>query len=72
VGAGTFFTVVVDGTVIDSHESVDGEQAALQQAIESAEVLARGGETVEVYRNDMAGEIGRPGPVLVHTARAST
>jgi hypothetical protein len=68
LGDGTFFTVVVNGTVIDSHQSVDGEEVALQRAIESAEVLARGGDMVEVYRNELAGEIGRPGPVLVHTA----
>lgn len=66
---GTFFTVVVGGTVLDSHESIDGEGTALQRAIASAEALARSGETAEVYRNEPAGEIGRAGPQLVHTAR---
>jgi hypothetical protein len=69
MGGGAFYTVVVDGTVVDSHESVDGDAVARQQAIASAETLARGGDTVEVYRNQVAGEIGRPGPELVHTAR---
>jgi hypothetical protein len=27
---------------------------------------------VEVYRNHALGDIGRPGPELVHTARASS
>jgi hypothetical protein len=67
--AGSFYTVVVDGTVIDSHESVDGDAGALRQAIASADALAQGGQTAEVYRNEVAGEIGRPGPELVHTAR---
>jgi hypothetical protein len=70
VADGTFYTVVVGGTVLDSHESTDGDATALQRAIESAEALARGGETAEVYRNELAGEIGRTGPELVHTARA--
>ena len=72
MAGGTFYTVVVDGTVMDSHESVDGDEAALERAIASAEVLARGGDTVEVFRNELAGEIGRPEPRLVHTARAGS
>jgi hypothetical protein len=68
----TFYTVVVDGTVLDSHESVDSDQAARERAIASAEVLARGGETAEVFRNEVAGEIGRAEPQLVHTATPRT
>lgn len=67
---GTYYTVVVDGTVLDSHQGTDGDETARQRAIASAEELARGGDTAEVYRNEVAGEIGRPGPELVHTARA--
>ena len=62
--------VVVAGTVLDSHESTDGDETARQRAIASAEQLARGGDTVEVYRNAVAGEIGRAEPELVHTAPA--
>jgi hypothetical protein len=71
MAGGTFFTVMVDGTVLDTHEAVDGEAAALAQAIASAETLARSGSTAEVYRNHLAGEIGRARPELVHTARPS-
>jgi len=70
VGGGTFYTVVVDGTVMDSHETVDSDEAALERAIASAEALARGGETAEVFRNEVAGEIGRPEPQLVQIGRA--
>jgi|1186.fasta_scaffold1152391_2 hypothetical protein len=69
---GTFFTVMVDGTVLDSYQAVDGEASALQQAIASAETLARSGHAAEVYRNHALGDIGRPRPELVHTARASS
>jgi hypothetical protein len=72
VAGETFYTVVVDGTVLDSHESVDGDQAARERAIVSAEALARSGETAEVFRNELAGEIGRSAPQLVHTARPRT
>jgi hypothetical protein len=65
----SFYTVVVDGTIIDTHEAADGDDAARRRAVTAAEALARSGETVEVYRNEVAGEIGRPGPELVHTAR---
>jgi hypothetical protein len=65
----SFYTVVVDGAVIATHQDVDGDDAARRRAVAAADALASSGETVEVYRNEVAGEIGRPGPELVHTAR---
>jgi len=67
----SFYTVVVDGTVIDTHQDGDGDDddGARRRAVAAADALASSGETVEVYRNEVAGEIGRPGPELIHTAR---
>jgi hypothetical protein len=65
----SFYTVVVDGTVVDTHQDVDGDEAARRRAVPAADALARSGETVEVYRNEVLGEIGRGGPELIHTAR---
>jgi hypothetical protein len=64
-----FYTVVVDGTVIDSHEStVDDEQEARAAAIASADALATSGDQADVYRHEATGEIGEPAPKHIHTA----
>ena len=69
MGNHVFYTVVVDGAVIDSHESSDdNEEQARQAAIASADALAGGGDRAEVYRHDATGEIGEPAPRHVHTA----
>jgi len=49
-----------------------GRSAESEAAIASAEALARSGQTAEVFRNELAGEIGRSAPQLVHTARPRT
>ena len=63
-----FYTVVVDGAVIDSHESNGDEQEARAAAIESADALAAGGDQADVYRHEPTGEIGEPAPKHVHMA----
>jgi hypothetical protein len=64
-----FYTVVVDGAVIDSHESNgDDEQEARAAAIQSADGLATSGEQADVYRHEATGEIGEPAPKHIHTA----
>lgn len=69
MGNHVFYTVVVDGAVIDSHESSDdNEQQARTAAIASADALAVSGDRAEVYRHEVTGEIGEPAPLHVHTA----
>jgi hypothetical protein len=69
MGNHVFYTVVVDGAVIDSHESSDdNEEQARGAAIASADALAGGGDRAEVYRHEVTGEIGEPAPTHVHTA----
>jgi hypothetical protein len=69
MGNHVFYTVVVDGAVIDSHESSgDDEEQARQTAIESADALAASGDRADVYRHEVTGEIGEPAPKHVHTA----
>ncbi len=64
-----FYTVVVDGAVIESHESNGGdEQEAREGAIASADALAAGGDQADVYRHEATGEIGEPAPKHIHTA----
>ncbi len=67
--ASAFYTVVVDGAVVDSHESSgDDEQGARAAAVASADALAAGGDQADVYRHEPTGEIGEPAPKLIHTA----
>ena len=64
-----FYTVVVDGAVIDSRESTDeNEDATRDAAIDAADALTVGGDRVEVYRHEVTGEIGEPAPKHMHTA----
>ena len=63
-----FYTVVVDGAVIDSHESAGDEQDARAAAIAAADASAVSGDQADVYRHQPTGEIGEPAPKHVHTA----
>jgi hypothetical protein len=69
MGNHVFYTVVVDGAVIDTHESTgDNEEPTRAAAIASADALATSGERADVYRHEVTGEIGEPAPKHVHTA----
>ena len=69
MGTHVFYTVVVDGAVIDTHESTDdSDEQARAAAIASADALAVSGDRADVYRHEVTGEIGEPAPAHVHTA----
>jgi hypothetical protein len=69
MGNHVFYTVVVDGAVIDTHESTDdNEEPTRAGAIEAADALAASGDRADVYRHEVTGEIGEPAPKHVHTA----
>jgi hypothetical protein len=69
MGSHVFYTVVVDGAVIDTYESTDdNEEPTRSSAIDAADALAASGERAEVYRHEVTGEIGEPAPKHVHTS----
>ena len=52
MGTHVFYTVVVDGAVIDTHESTDdSDEQARAAAIASADALAGSGDRADVYRH---------------------